>query len=380
MQLIIKVLLMLVGLYAAATVVLADTVTVQPTARISGDRVHLADVAELTGPEAERWAQIELAKFPARQQKLTLSMVDIRQRLGESGAHLGMLLCRGAMRITVHRALPSTGPAAEIPETVRSPDPLLQIDEPAKTADVVDLQPVDTTVELLTVRDQIMHWIAQRLKVAPRDLRVEFDKQAKPILAMPLSSYRFQYTASNRNLIGRVPIHVARYQGDRLLATDRVRVDVSVRRIVVTAVNDIGRGQTIGDADLADKEVWIDRLAGHPVAERSAVVGRTAVRTIRAGQPVRQPDVASPMLVRRGDLVQVQCFSGAVTINTVARAVENGQADQLIQVRRLKREQGERQHRTFFVRVTGPQAAVMEVESANRMPALGAGLADGGNR
>ena len=380
MQLIIKVLLVLVGLYAAATVVLADAVTVQPTAQVSGDRVRLADVAQLTGPEAERWAQMELAKFPARQQKLTLSMVDIRGRLADSGAHLGTLLCRGAMRITVHRALPSVEHAAGTPETAPSPNPVLQINEPAETANVVDAQIIETDAELLTVRDQIVHWIAQRLRVAPQDLRFEFDKQAKPILAMPLSGYRFQFTASNRSLIGRVPIHVARYQGDRLMATDRVRADVSVRRIVVTAVQDIARGQTIADADLTDKEVWIDRLAGHPVAERSAVVGRTAVRTIRAGRPVRQPDVASPMLVRRGDMVQVQCLSGAVTINTVARAVENGQAGQLIQVRRLQREPGERHHRTFFVRISGPQTAVMEVDAANRMPALGDGLADGGNR
>ena len=63
-------------------------------------------------------------------------------------------------------------------------------------------------------------------------------------------------------------------------------------------------------------------------------------------------DVRPPVMVKRGELITVQCMTDGLLIKTVGRAAEQGVLGDLIQVR------NEQSREQYVVRITGPRVGV----------------------
>jgi flagella basal body P-ring formation protein FlgA len=66
-------------------------------------------------------------------------------------------------------------------------------------------------------------------------------------------------------------------------------------------------------------------------------------------------DVKSPVLVERGQLITVRCFTDGLVIRTVARAMDEGSKNDTIKVR------NESSRETFTCTVTGPRRAAVNM-------------------
>jgi len=111
----------------------------------------------------------------------------------------------------------------------------------------------------------------------------------------------------------------------------RVRVRAGVEVTEAVAARRLERGVTLTEADVAHTVAvqW-----GEP--QRDAVdvgAGWVTRRVIAAGEPLRSPAVAPPLLVNAGELVQVVARRGSVELTLRARAVSSAAAGERVTVR-----------------------------------------------
>lgn len=118
------------------------------------------------------------------------------------------------------------------------------------------------------------------------------------------------------------------------------------------------RGHVITADDLmlvpVPPDQWHDAYVGVP----DSLVGQEVASSVRSGQPIRLGDVRRPILVRRGDLVEVWVNGGGVTVTTNAKSLGEGGKMELIQVETFDPK------RTLIARVIDPG----RVEVISRTP------------
>lgn len=98
----------------------------------------------------------------------------------------------------------------------------------------------------------------------------------------------------------------------------------------------IGRGTRITERDLMLKPVADLSHADHYVTDTRRLVGMEARTTLRSGQPISLRDVGAPIVVHRGDLVEIRVLSGGVKVTTSAKALESGAESSLIEIETMR--------------------------------------------
>lgn len=328
-------------LVCAHAVAAETAVTLRRTAVVAADQpLLLGDVAEVTGADAERLRELEVAKAGVRQVDLDM----VRQALAAQGVNAARVTLSGhACRLEqpgMDRTQGAGGPRAPrnaAPADV-SPEPL-DLNAPA------------------THRTAIGMRLADLFGVPPDDLRLGFASlttEQRELLARPLDPAQRLRVQPHASVSGRLPLEVDLYQGDRLVARHRLSAQVQVRRAGVVASRTVDRGQALTVADLTEDERWLSPSVDAPLP-RAQVEGLVARRRIEAGAPITAQDVQSPMVIRRGDLVIVHALSGSVAVKAKARALENAREGEAV---KLQVDGGKR---AFTARATGRGEAVLEL-------------------
>ena len=82
--------------------------------------------------------------------------------------------------------------------------------------------------------------------------------------------------------------------------------------------------------------------------DRDDLIGKSARRALRAGQPLDPRDVQVPVLVKRNALVTITLRTPNMTLIGRGKALENGGMDQTVRI------QNQDSRRTIEAVVTGP--------------------------
>lgn len=101
-------------------------------------------------------------------------------------------------------------------------------------------------------------------------------------------------------------------------------VPVPVRRLLP--------GEVIAEGDLQWTQVRADRIGGSTVLDPSQIVGHTARRPLRAGEPVRSTDLAVATIMKRGAMVTMILETPQMLITTQGRAMQDGAQGDLVNV------------------------------------------------
>ncbi|MEM1399307.1 MAG: flagellar basal body P-ring formation chaperone FlgA [Pseudomonadota bacterium] len=112
-------------------------------------------------------------------------------------------------------------------------------------------------------------------------------------------------------------------------------------------------GTMIGANDLTMVTLASDDIAPNTMTDANRLIGMVADRSLRAGRPILEHQVAQPLLVKRGTLITMQFRQGALTINARGRALVDGSFGQSVRV--LNIDSG----RTIEARVVGPDTVEM---------------------
>ena len=337
---IVTAIIMAMGIVARA-----DSIRLHDRISASGPTVTMSEVAEMEGPAAQRFADTVVTTFDSGD-KVRVSLDSVRRTLTDAGANWGLLSLGGYQSCEVHRAVE----ASPVPEA-----------SPAELA----LANVEDEVTLETpgsLRALIVDRLSAFAGVDREDLRLTFQDRDAALLASSVVGKRYEVEPLTTSAIGRVPLVLRRYEEGRVAETLHVKVDVErrIRALVVTRT--ISRGEALDRGSVELREVYLDQDRGEPLTDAALLRGQSAASLMREGHVVYAEDVASPVLVQRGELVTVRCLSGRLVVRTVGRAGQNGRDGELIQVR------NDSTRETYLATVTGSREVTVRMDEDRAEP------------
>jgi flagella basal body P-ring formation protein FlgA len=273
-------------------------IVVGRTATVDGATVRLADVATLEGNGAD-FGDVELGAAPDPGGSRRLDGVAILRKL------------RGA-------GLSDTATRYEIPANVRVARAYQDVsgDEIRGAVEREAASLLGTGEELRTVEVGG----AARIPPGPYDVRV-----------LPPSA------ASARTPRRRVDVELV--QEGSVVATVAARLEVGVTGPIVLLRHAVARGAVLRADDLTVEERELTGLPSSVVTTLADAVGKETRAALSANAPVTLTALASPLLVRRGDVVTIVVETPGMRLSTPGEALEPGAAGAQIRVRNRKSQQ-----------------------------------------
>lgn len=329
----LKASLFTLGAALAALIVTAqasaqDLVALRSSATLEGTgAIRLDQVAEVSGPGAERLSAVVLDSAELVQDKQGWVVIDlerVRRTLEKLGTeNWGRLTLRGSV-CNARRVL-------EAPAPTPAPE--------AATPAVPEGQ---------TVRGLVKARLSQVLDAEEENLKLVFDEGDSKLLDTATAGL-----VADVQLVGsseRQPVSVRLYRDQTTVASGQVRVHVGVKRRVAVAVGGLRRGQALGESTFITEERWVGPTVRPADAE--GVLGQFARGRISPGQVIEVTDVEPPVVIRKGELADVVCLSGGVSVKVKARALEPGRLGDRIGFQLVDST------RNFRARVDGPSRAI----------------------
>lgn len=169
-------------------------------------------------------------------------------------------------------------------------------------------------------------------------------------LAEKLDGQKFEAVLSDRNLVLHVPENMSaevavsdlRYDLNRgefsavLLAGKDVQKPVTGRLFPVTAVpvlkTQLQKGELITADDLDYINVRNNELGANVVVSAENLVGMAPRRGIAAFKPMTASDIASPVVVKKGEIVTMVLQNSEMTLTTQGKALENGAVGETVRI------------------------------------------------
>lgn len=310
-----------------------STIALRPVVRLASEAsaVTLADVADLAGEEATRLASTPLTEIWPAADKDGWRRLDVEQVRSVLSARKDVNW--GRVTLVGHVCMARR----DDPEPTK---PEAKSAEPSKAPEEID----DTGTVRATVRAKV----AEVLRASPDRLRLKFEDHDRELLGMAVAGRFVEVQPVGQS--DRMPMQVTVYEGERIIASGTVRVDVRVKRPVLVVRQGLSRGQKIGPEDVTSDEQWLP--AKTRPATAASVIGTVAKTAVRAGKVLEEADAESPVIVRKGDLVAVHCLAGLVKVETIGRAMQNGRDGEVVPF------QAQDSKRVFQARMSGHGRAV----------------------
>lgn len=109
-------------------------------------------------------------------------------------------------------------------------------------------------------------------------------------------------------------------------------VDVPVLR------QSLGQSDIIGEDDVVWVTLAFRKVPRNAITDASALIGMAPKRLIKAGEPVRQTDVAPPLVVKKGSTVVMIYERGGLLLTAAGRALHNAAVGESVKVENLHSE------------------------------------------
>ena len=130
---------------------------------------------------------------------------------------------------------------------------------------------------------------------------------------------------------GRISIGL-RCRGDKPW-TRFVPAQVAVEGRYYVAARAIEAGQTLGEADIAERSGDLGDLPRSVVTEASALQGVVATQRIAAGTPLRKESMRGVVAIRQGQTVQLVAQGPGFTISTEGKALTRAEVGATVQAK-----------------------------------------------
>lgn len=310
------------------------TVSLRTGARVSqGEPITLRMVADLSGPLAETLGNLVVEPGTNRRGPATVS-IDLVRDLVLASAEQSAVLVKGT--------------TCE-----------LRVTSPVSDTRITNSQATQATAKpgTTTLQDQIIAHLTAMFGVDEDSIRLTFESRDHGLLATAINGRVAEIRASGFGR--RVPLNVAIYEGERVVAEGSVRVTVSLRRSLAVLSGDLPRGATVSAEHLISQERWIDADDTSYTTEQS--IGQMTKRRLRAGDTLRADVLEAPILIYRGDVVTVRSVRGSAVVRLRARATQDGRLGEQIDLEHTTQQDGRARRSRMTARVIGPGQALIGV-------------------
>lgn len=112
-----------------------------------------------------------------------------------------------------------------------------------------------------------------------------------------------------------------------------VPAQVTLFRPLAVASRNLNRGELIDDADISIEIVNISQLRQGYLESREHIIGQELKRPINKGEAFRNAILDAPLVIKRGDNVEIEALAGSIAVTSSGTAMANGRIGQRIKVR-----------------------------------------------
>lgn len=335
-----------------ASVAKADTIALKGAARLTVNQtlITLGDIATLEGPEANRWASLEIAKVNASGQPLEITVREVRLRLEGAGVNWAKVDLSGR-QVVVRPGRTAEGGAPQ----AMAPIALPGAEAPVRATVEPEAILASALVNEGTLRGMIANLMLSQLRVNPDQLRLTFQPDDAPFLGTLSATARLEVQPLGSLASDRVEMVVRTWAGNLVSGSRTVRVQPELQVQAAALKRDVDKNETIFAEDVEAVTQWVTPSVAGQTAGVAAIAGRIACKPMKAREVIREKHVRRDALVKKGDQITVRCLVGGVAISVQAEARADGAAGESIELRKL----GERE--SFTAKVVGRSEAVLDL-------------------
>jgi len=362
------------------------TIELRGDATVVGEEVRLKQIARWTQADDAVLAplgDLVLARIGPGTPFRAIAIAEVKETLTAAGINIASLKFVGATSCTVNRSDVEYDERTALQQWIEaktsSPDSVAP--ENGSRTRFSEAVPASAPVAgeekaVRTLRDLLVEDLAQRLTVPADSLQMTFKGGDERLLKLsePLFRFDVEPVRGGKNL-GEVSWAVL-IRGDRPEDVQKATINATARawQNQLVVARPLAMRQLIRDEDLIERRALADRLPDEPLATRAEVVGQAAARPLAAGTVLTGRSVEAQQLVKAGQYVTITLQQGAVSIKSVAKALEGGSYGQTIRVK------NESTRDVFQVILTGPQTATMNLSAPPTTPSsTPSSLASAGN-
>lgn len=168
------------------------------------------------------------------------------------------------------------------------------------------------------------------------DLSIALDRRQMeihlPVDAVPsIALRRFRYDPRTRRFSATIE---APADAPQVLTPVAGRVHELIE--VPVLKHSVKTGQVIRNEDIEWTKMRVDRIGHTMITDASALAGKAPRRLIQAGKPLRESDVRTPIVIRKGSIVTMIYRTPLMSLTSRGRALENGSKKGVIRVMNSK--------------------------------------------
>lgn len=139
--------------------------------------------------------------------------------------------------------------------------------------------------------------------------------------------------SENKAMIGAVNLNVAFIDQNGRQSGKSILAPTILKKVGVVVLNSNCRqGQILGEGSIKKVPMWLGPENKDYVTDFEDCLGRELAKSMSAGDIVRSNDILSPVCAKKGDMIWVECRSGALTVRLAVTALEGGRQGDLIKV------------------------------------------------
>ncbi|MEM1070167.1 MAG: flagellar basal body P-ring formation chaperone FlgA [Planctomycetota bacterium] len=323
------------------------------SATVSSPIVRLGDVAIPLDPNMAGWqrlSRLSIGLVPLDGHPMRIERRRLAEILRNAEATANTIEWLGPEKIVVEYKR-SSKPGQSVATAAYSPqrDPVStilqspQVSQPsqrsvpalpsASVPSVAAMQPRDalTDVEARRVEQWVLRGVSLFMPGIKDDYTIEIDRTQPELAKLKTLAAVTNVQPLAALQEGTVPFKVSA-QGISEPLTARVELTLTAHPSVVVARSSIARGQVIQERDLDWQVIPTDRMRPEYATDMSQVVGKEARSSLSANRPIFVDRLGAPLLIRRGDLIEVQVVGGGITVTTNGKALRDGSASELIEI------------------------------------------------
>lgn len=279
---------------AQATIILKDQATVP------GPKFTLGDIADISCDVVDIKVKLENIKLgiaPLPTIPIKLSRRTIEFRIKENQFDLTQLNIGGAQK------------------TVVSLDTII----------VSGMQALKTAKE----------YLENNINVPGGSYDIKFMRTPNPLPAPRRGFSMKVHSGRNIKLKGPFTLKVGVFCDGKLFRSIPVNVRVKTYEYMIIAANAIPRGKVITEDDIILTIDETTTFNKNLIRDKNLAIGKEAKIAIRADSPIFENNLQSPVIIKRGDLVNIKVKRGSVIVSCKGTAKNDGRLGDTIKVRRI---------------------------------------------
>lgn len=195
--------------------------------------------------------------------------------------------------------------------------------------------------ETLTAREseRIIHWILQMLDrdapEIPETYRVEVEPSQPGLIALKKIAGITSVRPISEISEDRCLVHVVGRSVYGAIESD-LSLTLEKHPTVAVSPKSLPRGHVIQRGDLIRIPLPADELGSEMITDPDDVIGMEVHGVVRSNRPINRADLGAPIVVHRGDLVEIVVVGGGITVSTSAKSLGNGAIGDLVEIELMR--------------------------------------------